>query len=68
MTIDYNTTMFEQKFHVSTVLLDNIVKIKNIVKDLNNKKFPDLILAQLKKMVKLFHLTPQQVLKVIQFH
>lgn len=36
-------------FNLNAELLDNIVKIKNIVSDLNNQKFSDLVLLDLEK-------------------
>lgn len=41
--------MFSPKFQLKTVLLDNIMTIKRIVGELNNQKFPDLVLAQFEK-------------------
>ena len=41
--------MFEPKYQLNTTLLDNIVKIKNLISKLNDQKFPDLVLARFEK-------------------
>lgn len=41
--------MFRPKYNLNKALLDNIVRIKNVVNELNNQKFPDLVLAKFEK-------------------
>src|SRR3989338_9647828 len=41
--------MFEPRYQLNTHLLDNIVQIKNLIKELNNQKFPGLVLARFEK-------------------
>lgn len=41
--------MFEPKYQLNTNLLNNIVKIKNLINELNNQKFPEPILARFEK-------------------
>jgi Fic family protein len=41
--------MFKPTYHLNTTLLGNIVKIKNLISDLNNQKFPELVLARFEK-------------------
>lgn len=41
--------MFEPQYSLSTALLNNLVRIKNLVNELNNQKFPDLVLAKFEK-------------------
>ncbi len=41
--------MFEPKYQLNTTLLDNIVKIKNLISKLNDQKFPELVLARFEK-------------------
>lgn len=41
--------MFEPKYQLNTTLLNNIVKIKNLISKLNDQKFPELVLARFEK-------------------
>ena len=41
--------MFEPKYKLNTTLLNNIVKIKNLISKLNDQKFPELVLARFEK-------------------
>lgn len=41
--------MFKPKYQLNTTLLNNIVRIKNLIRELNNQKFPELILAKFEK-------------------
>ncbi|MCX6714186.1 MAG: Fic family protein, partial [Candidatus Vogelbacteria bacterium] len=41
--------MFEPKYQLNPTLLDNIVKIKNLISELNDQKFPELVLARFEK-------------------
>jgi Fic family protein len=41
--------MFKPTFQLNNSLLNNIVKIKNLISELNNEKFPELILAKFEK-------------------
>jgi len=41
--------MFRPKYNLSKMLLDNIVRIKNIVQELNEQRFSDLVLAEFEK-------------------
>ncbi len=41
--------MFEPKYQLNTILLNNLVRIKNLISELNNQKFADLILAKFEK-------------------
>ncbi len=41
--------MFEPKYQLNKTLLDNIVKIKNLISKLNDQKFPELVLARFEK-------------------
>jgi Fic family protein len=41
--------MFNPKYQLNTTLLNNIVKIKNLISKLNDQKFPELILARFEK-------------------
>lgn len=41
--------MFEPKYKVTPSLLENIVKIKNLIDQLNNQKFSELVLAKFEK-------------------
>lgn len=41
--------MFEPKYQLNTTLLDNLVRIKNLINELNNQKFSDIILAKFEK-------------------
>jgi Fic family protein len=41
--------MFKPTYSLSTTLLNNIVRIKNLVGELNNRKFPSLVLAHFEK-------------------
>lgn len=41
--------MFEPKYKVNPILLENIVKIKNLIDQLNNQKFSELVLAKFEK-------------------
>lgn len=41
--------MFKPVFQLNNALLNNIVRIKNIISELNDMKFPDLVLARFEK-------------------
>ena len=41
--------MFKPPYNLNTVLLNNIVRIKNIVNDLNEQKFSEVVLARFEK-------------------
>ncbi|MBK5215617.1 MAG: Fic family protein [Candidatus Pacebacteria bacterium] len=41
--------MFEPKYQLNTTLLNNLVQIKNLISELNNQNFPDLVLAKFEK-------------------
>ncbi|MCX6738896.1 MAG: Fic family protein [Candidatus Parcubacteria bacterium] len=41
--------MFQPKYQVNTTLLNNLVKIKTVINELNNQKFPELALARFEK-------------------
>jgi Fic family protein len=41
--------MFEPKYQLNTTLLNNIVKIKNLISKLNDQKLPELVLARFEK-------------------
>ncbi len=41
--------MFKPTYQLNKVLFDNIVKVKSLVNNLNNQKFPELILARFEK-------------------
>lgn len=41
--------MFEPKYQLNPTLLNNIVKIKNLISELNDQKFPELVLARFEK-------------------
>jgi Fic family protein len=41
--------MFEPKYQLHTDLLNNIVRIKNLITELNNQKLPELVRAQFEK-------------------
>ena len=41
--------MFEPKYQLNTSLLNNLVRIKNLISELNNQKFPELVLAKFEK-------------------
>ena len=41
--------MFEPKYQLNTDLLNNIVRIKNLISELNHQKFPELVLARFEK-------------------
>ncbi len=41
--------MFKPKYQINNTLLNNIVKIKNLISELNDQKFPELILAKFEK-------------------
>lgn len=41
--------MFEPKYQLNTALLNNIVKIKNLISKLNDQKFSELVLARFEK-------------------
>ncbi|MDP1688679.1 MAG: Fic family protein [bacterium] len=41
--------MFEPRYQLNTNLLDNIVRIKNLISELNTQKFSDLVLAKFEK-------------------
>lgn len=42
----YSTTMFEPKFLISNQLLANISKVNSLVHDLNDRRFPRLVLLE----------------------
>lgn len=41
--------MFRPVYKINTILLDNIVKIKNIINELNDQRFSNLVLAEFEK-------------------
>ena len=41
--------MFKPTYSLTTTLLDNIVRIKNLISELNDQKFPELVLARFEK-------------------
>jgi len=41
--------MFKPKYNLNPGLLDNIVRIKNLITELNNQKFSDIVLAKFEK-------------------
>jgi Fic family protein len=41
--------MFKPNFQLNNNLLNNIIRIKNLITELNNQKFPDLVLAKFEK-------------------
>ncbi len=41
--------MFKPEFQLNNTLLNNIVRIKNLISELNDVKFPDLVLARFEK-------------------
>lgn len=41
--------MFTPRYQLSTPLLNNIVKIKNVIAELNDQKFPELVRARFEK-------------------
>jgi len=41
--------MFEPQYKLNTSLLNNIVRIKHLIAELNNQKFPELMLASFEK-------------------
>ncbi len=41
--------MFKPNYQLNNILLNNIIKIKNVISELNNQKFPELILAKFEK-------------------
>ena len=41
--------MFEPKYQLNTTLLNNLVQIKNLIRELNDQKFPDLVLVKFEK-------------------
>lgn len=41
--------MFTPRYSLHTTLLDNIVRIKNLITELNNQKFSDIVLARFEK-------------------
>lgn len=41
--------MFKPTYQLNTNLLNNIVKIKNLISELNDQKFPELVLAKFEK-------------------
>jgi Fic family protein len=49
LSIDYNTTMFKPTYNLSNELLNNIVKVKNLISELNDQKFPELVLVRFEK-------------------
>lgn len=41
--------MFEPRYQLNQTLLNNIVRIKNLISELNDQKFPDIVLAKFEK-------------------
>lgn len=41
--------MFEPKYQLNTTLLNNIIRIKNLISELNDQKFPELVMARFEK-------------------
>lgn len=41
--------MFKPTYQLTSVLLNNIVKVKNLIRELNDQKFPELVLARFEK-------------------
>lgn len=41
--------MFKPEYKLNAILLNNIVRIKNLISDINDQKFPELVLAQFEK-------------------
>lgn len=41
--------MFKPLYQLNTILLDNLVKIKNLIRELNDQKFPEIVLAKFEK-------------------
>ena len=41
--------MLKPKYNLNSNLLNNIVKIKNLISELNDQKFPELVLARFEK-------------------
>ncbi len=41
--------MFKPVYQINTTLLNNIVKIKNLINELNDQKFPELVLTRFEK-------------------
>jgi Fic family protein len=41
--------MFEPQYQLNTALLNNIVRVKNLIQELNDQKFSDIVLAKFEK-------------------
>lgn len=41
--------MFKPTYQLSSALLNNVVKVKNLINELNDQKFPELVLARFEK-------------------